>query len=161
MKWRRTWGKVIKFTLFSNCILISFIRVWQFNTPFIFISLNDNFYSLIVCQPTIVGSCLRTFRHSILVPFSGSSCSLKMEPAGCPETSVNNHVYTLWNKPRILKKSSALRQKPEILFLNCNFIGVIIKIKGHAVAQLVEALRCKSEVRWFDSRWCHWNFSLT
>ena len=31
---------------------------------------------------------------------------------------------------------------------------------GHAVAQLVEALRNKSEVRGFDSPWCHWNFSL-
>ena len=30
-----------------------------------------------------------------------------------------------------------------------------------AVAQLVEALRYKSEGRGFDSRWCHWNFSLT
>ena len=32
---------------------------------------------------------------------------------------------------------------------------------GHAVAQLVEALRHKSEGRSFDSRWCYWNFSLT
>ena len=32
---------------------------------------------------------------------------------------------------------------------------------GHAVAQLVEALRYKSEGRGFDSRWRHWNFSLT
>ena len=32
--------------------------------------------------------------------------------------------------------------------------------RGHAVAQLVEALRYKSEGRGFDSRWCHWNFSL-
>ena len=32
---------------------------------------------------------------------------------------------------------------------------------GHAIAQLVEALRYKSEGRRFDSRWCHWNFSLT
>ena len=32
---------------------------------------------------------------------------------------------------------------------------------GHAVAQLVEALRYKSEGHGFDSRWCHWNFSLT
>ena len=31
----------------------------------------------------------------------------------------------------------------------------------HAVAQLVEALRYKSEGRGFDSRWCYWNFSLT
>jgi len=33
--------------------------------------------------------------------------------------------------------------------------------KGHAVVQLVEALRYKSEGHGFDSRWCHWNFSLT
>ena len=32
---------------------------------------------------------------------------------------------------------------------------------GHAVAQLVEALCYQSEGRGFDSRWCHWNFSLT
>jgi hypothetical protein len=30
----------------------------------------------------------------------------------------------------------------------------------YAVAQLVEALRYKPEGRGFDSRWCHWNFSL-
>ena len=32
---------------------------------------------------------------------------------------------------------------------------------GHTVAQLVEALRYRPEGRGFDSRWCHWNFSLT
>jgi hypothetical protein len=31
---------------------------------------------------------------------------------------------------------------------------------GYAVAQLVEALRYKPEGRGFDSRWCHWNFSV-
>jgi hypothetical protein len=31
---------------------------------------------------------------------------------------------------------------------------------GHAVAQLVEALRYKPEDRGVDSRCCHWNFSL-
>ena len=36
-----------------------------------------------------------------------------------------------------------------------------LPLQGHAVAQLVEALRCKPEGRGFDSRWCHWNFSLT
>ena len=29
------------------------------------------------------------------------------------------------------------------------------------MAQLVEALRYKAEGLGFDSRWCHWNFSLT
>jgi hypothetical protein len=26
---------------------------------------------------------------------------------------------------------------------------------------VVKVLRYKSEDCWFDSRWCHWNFSLT
>ena len=36
-----------------------------------------------------------------------------------------------------------------------------VRRMGHAVAHLVETLRYKSEGRGFDSRWCHWNFSLT
>jgi hypothetical protein len=32
---------------------------------------------------------------------------------------------------------------------------------GQTAAQLVEALCFKFEVRGFDSRWVHWNFSLT
>ena len=34
-------------------------------------------------------------------------------------------------------------------------------IRGHLVVQLVEALHYKPEGRRFDSRWCHWIFSLT
>ena len=36
-----------------------------------------------------------------------------------------------------------------------------VSTRGHAVAHLVEALRYRPEGRGFDSRWCHWNFSLT
>ena len=35
-----------------------------------------------------------------------------------------------------------------------------ISILGHAVEQLVEAMRYKPEGRGFDSRWCHWNFFI-
>jgi hypothetical protein len=34
------------------------------------------------------------------------------------------------------------------------------KMKGQAVAQLVETLRYKPEGRGFDSRWCHWIFFI-
>ena len=34
-------------------------------------------------------------------------------------------------------------------------------IIGHTVAALVEALHYKPEGRGYDSRWGHWNFSLT
>ena len=40
-------------------------------------------------------------------------------------------------------------------------ISRLLTTGGHAVAHLVEALRYKPEGRGFDSRWCHWNFSLT
>jgi len=36
-----------------------------------------------------------------------------------------------------------------------------LSLLGFVVAQLVEALHYKSEGHGFDSRWCHWNFSLT
>jgi len=36
----------------------------------------------------------------------------------------------------------------------------LMSFVGHAVAQLVEALRYKSEGRGFDSRCCHWIFFI-
>jgi hypothetical protein len=40
------------------------------------------------------------------------------------------------------------------------FNRVFYWVGGHAVAQLVEALRYKAEGRGFDSRWCSWDFSF-
>jgi hypothetical protein len=33
--------------------------------------------------------------------------------------------------------------------------------RNYKVVQLVQVLRYKPEGHRFDSRWCHWNFSLT
>jgi hypothetical protein len=38
------------------------------------------------------------------------------------------------------------------------YVCIYIYIRGGTVAKV---LRYKSEGRWFDSRWCHCNFSLT
>ena len=52
--------------------------------------------------------------------------------------------------------------KPLIYFSNCcELRGLLVSELWHAIAQLVEALRYKSECHGFDSWWCHWNFSLT
>ena len=54
----------------------------------------------------------------------------------------------------------------QIIFIRCNTTQVYFNsicypfMQGHAVAQLVEALRYKPEGRGFDSRWCHWNFFI-
>ena len=34
-------------------------------------------------------------------------------------------------------------------------------LKGDRGGTVVEVLCYKSEGRWFDPSWCHWNFSLT
>jgi hypothetical protein len=40
-------------------------------------------------------------------------------------------------------------------------VALSVNCYGHVVKQFVEALRYKPEGRGFDSRWGHWNFSLT
>ena len=45
----------------------------------------------------------------------------------------------------------------------CRPLHILVKFRhklGHAMAQLVEALRYKPEGRGFNSQCCHWNFSL-
>jgi hypothetical protein len=37
------------------------------------------------------------------------------------------------------------------------FMPYLLMHRGHAMAQLVEALRYKPEGRGFDSQWCHWH----
>jgi hypothetical protein len=46
-----------------------------------------------------------------------------------------------------------------IICLTINF-GIIFNI-GASGGAVVEALRYKPKSRGIDSRWCHWNFSLT
>jgi len=62
-----------------------------------------------------------------------------------------------------LSYSSSLRwhKQLEVISVVHFRVYIYIYVWGHAVAQLVEALRCKPEGRGIDSRWCHWNFSLT
>jgi hypothetical protein len=73
-----------------------------------------------------------------------------------------------------------MRREPEPVFRNTVLSGVLadtqnaglsnshsclarvlLIIRGYAVAQLVEALHYKPEGRGFDSRWSHWDFSVT
>jgi hypothetical protein len=38
---------------------------------------------------------------------------------------------------------------------------LVVVLVGDRGSTVVKVLCYKSEGRWFDSRWCHWNFSLT
>jgi hypothetical protein len=42
----------------------------------------------------------------------------------------------------------------------CTWFSLDVYMLLFVMAQLVEALRYKLEVRGFDFRWCHWHFSF-
>jgi hypothetical protein len=51
--------------------------------------------------------------------------------------------------------------KLNITFISVIIIDVLYVLNGACGGAVVEALRYKPEGRGIDSRWCHWNFSLT
>ena len=67
--------------------------------------------------------------------------------------------YRLWCVVMCVLENLEMR-KPWPTGACCTKRKKIQSHRWHAVAQLVEVLRYKSESRRFDSRWCHWNFSL-
>ena len=59
-------------------------------------------------------------------------------------SEVNNVQAKVWKVTRIQRK----------FFFKCH------KHKGDRGDTVVNVLCYKSEGRWFDPSWCHWNFSL-
>jgi hypothetical protein len=78
-----------------------------------------------------------------------------------PETSDNScpALNAAWNirgaNPGHCGENSTLVRWNRLLFKEYEYLPTKI------LAQLVEGLRYKPEVRRFDSRWCYWKFSLT
>ena len=79
-------------------------------------------------------------------------------------------LFALGEIPKCLLKCLIMLRSPKINITRNWFLQrrvpshimiCYVATLGYAVAQLVEALRYKPEGRGFDSRWCHWNFSLT
>jgi hypothetical protein len=68
-----------------------------------------------------------------------------------PEDRIVQHFDV--TMPMKLRKDAAYIDLPTLHFPKAG--GTLL------VAQLVEALGYKPEGCWFDSRWCHLNFSLT
>jgi hypothetical protein len=57
--------------------------------------------------------------------------------------------------------SSEVRQTEEVAYYVQNVWGLVHDEHEDHGGTVVKVLCYKSEGRWFDSRWCHWNFSLT
>ena len=46
-------------------------------------------------------------------------------------------------------------------FFSASFCTLLLLLLGDRGSTVVKVLCYKSEGRWFDPSWCHWNFSLT
>ena len=57
------------------------------------------------------------------------------------------------------RNSETKRTRGILLYsADIKLLGYIYNNVGTAVAQFFKVLYYKSEGRWFDPRWCHWNF---
>ena len=97
----------------------------------------------IVCNDSIV-TLAAPASSEPPIPGNREFLTLKMEALRSFETSGTTRPKPLCHTTRDLNIYCYIR-------FGCTLL----------VAQLVEALRYKPEGREFDSRWCHWNFSLT
>ena len=76
------------------------------------------------------------------------------------------HVHKIWLLPGgswiLFTPTYIVSLRSSFIFATYIILSYVPhRLAGYAVAQLVEALRYKSEGRGFDSRWGHWNFSVT
>ena len=63
---------------------------------------------------------------------------------------------------KLLFKKSKLKSNLFVYSMRtAQFIKVLIYHLGDRGSSVVKVLCYKSEGRWFDPSWCHWNFSLT
>ena len=94
----------------------------------------------------------------MVTPKGSMSTEGETLPSFCPTLQVLDMLLSALSVLVVVQLSLKV---PEGLMNYPVFIGVYTDEVKHAVAQLVEALHYKLEGRGFDSRWCHWNFSLT
>jgi len=86
-------------------------------------------------------------------------------PSGCTIALRSTQPLTemsTWGIFWGLRLSVSRADKPTTFM--CQFSrnsGSLNTWSGGRGGTVVKVLRYKSEGRWFDSRWCHWNFSLT
>ena len=96
----------------------------------------------------------------------GIVCDYEWKKSCCIwETSVGDHNnYVHWAQKHWFVWRATLRiisEYWESSKISRDLRSAPLIYWGYAVAQLVEALRYKLEGRGFDSRWSHWNFSVT
>jgi hypothetical protein len=70
-------------------------------------------------------------------------------------------LYYAGSRPALVSTHPPIKWIKEALRGRSGLFHKVPNFRRRAVAQLVEALRYKPERHGFDSRWCHWNFSMT
>jgi len=65
------------------------------------------------------------------------------------------YVYVAW-----LSRATASQHR-HMTYMNCCIYRIVPPDEGDRGSTVIKVLCYKSEGRWFDSIWCHWNFSLT
>ena len=90
------------------------------------------------------------YRQTYCINLSGTNINLNYILRFNPYRAINTFRIDYQKKINIVRGNDLRQARSEIKKKNAT-----ISFRGHAVDQLVEALRHKPEGRWFDSRLCH------
>jgi len=102
-------------------------------------------------------TCLRIFTNLT------ATCLLKLQEFG----SFSSDVWTIialgkgWSKGFIYKWARNSLALHVMDIRDKQVHSALVNLSGDRGSTVVKVLCCKSECRWFDPSWCHWNFSLT
>jgi len=109
-------------------------------------------------MPLAVESLHRRRMKFVLERTSSISCMAVTEEVEIFPTSVYRILTNSWGKEMFvysgLHMCSMMTKEPCVLFLPLPICS------GDRSITVVKVLCYKSEGRWFDPSWCHWNFSL-
>ena len=89
------------------------------------------------------------------------SCSLAQRAWNSIHSCTNNNMTNSENTLKFNGETSLFTSSSfALFFLSFLSLSYLFSL-GDRGGTVVKVLCYKSEGRWFDSRWCHWKFSLT
>jgi len=106
---------------------------------------------------------LLSFPRTSVYPCHYHSCMLHCHTS---PTQYNRSAHNAAGESHTARIKSPVEMNTHVvcmhtkLIVNC-VLPTVVRRMAHPMAQLIQALRYKPEGRRFDSRWCHWNISLT
>jgi hypothetical protein len=175
--WCSSWGpKYLEHTIAGKCVSVpnnvyNNVLIFKWHIPILQVHLYKyEIHRQATTPPTMVTGFGLLSRPSLehiafwIKENPHNLLNMKWEDISFLHTDIDqtiNILWSGWNKPCIIKDRVLLQAKRVSSLKDYTCMYVCMYVCGARGGVVVMALRYKPAGRGFDSRWCHWNFSVT